>query len=139
MASGWPRGVVYLKLGTGRHDDEQRQARGAVGKMLEERDEGLVGPVEVFDDKHGRSGSRELLEETSPRAEGFLALRWFCGGLQADQQCEAVAQIHARVCGSGSTSVRSSFEEMVSWSSVSKIPAWALTVPSRALKLIPSP
>ena len=95
--------MALLDLGTSGHDDEQRQSGGALGEVLEERDERRVGPVQVLDHQDGGSRRSDLLEEASPRGEGLLALGRFGGGLQAHEGARR-SLIQVRVCGSASVS-----------------------------------
>jgi hypothetical protein len=60
--------------------------------VLEEVEQRVVGPVEVFDDEHARVGRGHLLEVSPPRGERLLAARGDAVALRADERGEARLQ-----------------------------------------------
>ena len=112
-APGWPGGVALLDLGPGRDDDEQRQPRGALGEVFEERDERLVGPMEVLDHEDRRtvaaicSRKRRHAVNASSRWGGSVSVSKPTSGARR-------SLIQVRVCSSGSVSAWSSLAETVS-------------------------
>jgi hypothetical protein len=47
--------MLLLQLGTSGAEEEQRHALRPVGQVLEEREQGVIGPVQVLEDEHGRA------------------------------------------------------------------------------------
>ena len=108
-----PGGMALLDLGTGSRDEEEREPGAVGGEVSEEGDQGVVGPVEVLHDQHGRAGVRDRLEEPAPGGEGLLLLRrarWWSRGRPVARPGPC---IQARSSGSGSVRTASSFADSV--------------------------
>ena len=102
--------------------------------MLQEREHGVIGPVEVLDDQHQRAIGGHALDERAPGGERLFPV----GGrrLQADERQHPFAQ--PGLVGPGGTTA-SSFAAAVAGESDSRIPACAFTISPSAQKVIPSP
>ena len=55
-------------------DDEDRMVASPIEQILDERDEALVGPVDVLEHHHERPLLGEPLEEAPPGREEILAV-----------------------------------------------------------------
>ena len=73
-APGGPVGVAVVQLGPGEHDHEQGVAPGPVEQVVDEVEQGRVGPLEVLEHQHGRGPLAEALEEPPPGREQLVAL-----------------------------------------------------------------
>ena len=88
---GGPAGVALGELGTGGADEQHREPVRVLHEVPDEREHRLVGPVDVLEHEHGRTGRGDGLEEPPPRGEQLLPL---CGrgGLYADQGSQPLLQ-----------------------------------------------
>ena len=68
-----PALVQLGQLRAGRPDHQQGSTFGPIGEALQERQHGVIGPVEILEHEHRRVGTRDPLEEPSPGGERFLA------------------------------------------------------------------
>ena len=108
--------------------------------MVEEVEQAVVGPVEVFEHQHERPPLRERLEQATPGGE-----RLFAALARGSVECEQQPQVtldplglprvgdevaHCAVRASPPPSPRRR---------VSRIPAWALTISPSAQNVTPSP
>ena len=69
------RRMAFVELGPGGAQEQERQACDPVGQVLDEREEGVVRPVQVLEHQHGRSLGGETLDEAPPGRERFLERR----------------------------------------------------------------
>ena len=85
--AGCPGRMLLVQLGAGRAEDEQRHALRPVGQVLEEGEQGVVCPVQVLEDEHGRALCGQRFQEAPPGRERLL----LGGGLRrrADERGEA--------------------------------------------------
>ena len=66
--------MALEQLGTRRADHKQRHTLAAIGEVLQKGEHRVVGPVQVLEYEDGRTILRDLLQESSPSGEEFLAL-----------------------------------------------------------------
>jgi hypothetical protein len=135
VQAGGERGVAVEQLRPGRADEEQRHALDLVGEVLEEGEHGFVRPVDVLEHEHRRRLFGHCLEERPPGGKELFPLR-LRRRVDADERQQALPQPFAI---GPSASTAPSFVVAVSWSSVSRIPVWALTISPSAQNVIPSP
>ena len=64
--------VRLEELRAGGADDEQRRVARRVGEVLEELEQGRLGPVDVLDHDHERPVAGETLEDAADRPEDLL-------------------------------------------------------------------
>ena len=108
--------------------------------MLDEVQEGIVGPVDVFEHENRGALVGERLEEPAPGSERFRpfgAVRDI--GRDADQWLHPVPEPSRPAVIPSGSSQASSFDFAVAESSESRIPAWPLTISASAQKVMPSP
>ena len=67
-----PPGRALVQLGPGGAQNEQRNARRPVDEVLDEREQLLVGPVQILEDGDQRALRRNALEEALPGPERRL-------------------------------------------------------------------
>ena len=65
-------GLLVEQLGAGGADDEQRHAARPLHELVDEVEQSLVRPVEVFEDEDQRPLSGQLLEEAAPGRERLV-------------------------------------------------------------------
>ena len=61
--------MALVELGSGGSDDEERNTLGPVGKVLQEPEQRLIGPMEVLEDQHSRAFVGKVLEKAAPGCE----------------------------------------------------------------------
>src|SRR5437660_3033650 len=71
-----PAGAPLEELGACRADDEQRHAADAFGQRVDEVEQLVIGPLQVFEDEYERSPLGKCLNEAAP---GGKAVRPFAG------------------------------------------------------------
>ena len=89
--TGSPSGAAFVQLAPRGAHDQQRNPLRPLGQVLEEREQGLIGPVQVLEYEDRRVRGRESLQEAPPRREQLLPL----GGrrsLDADERRESLDQ-----------------------------------------------
>ena len=86
--------MTLEQLRSGRADDQQRDALGPVGEVLQEREHRLVGPVQVLEHEHGGVLLGDVLQEPSPGREQLLALGGG-GRLDPEQRQQPLAEPRA--------------------------------------------
>ena len=79
-------GAALEELGTRRTEEQERHLPTPVEEVLQEVQQGVVGPVQVLDDEHARPPRRHLLEKPPPRGERLLAARGDAVALRADER-----------------------------------------------------
>ena len=127
--------MLLVQLGTGGAEQEERHTFRPVRHVLEEREEGRVGPVQILEDEHRRPPVGERLQEAPPGGERLL-LRCGLGPTPTSGARRALSQAgRDRPPGSA----RSSFASASSGESVSRMPHSALTISPSAQKAMPSP
>src|SRR5829696_28931 len=90
-AAGPPAGAPVEQLGPGRHHDQQ--VRRAVQQLLDEVEQGRVGPVQVLDHQDQGALPGDQVEEPPPGHEGLLpAGRPLGDGREADQRGQSRLQ-----------------------------------------------
>ena len=57
-----------------RADDKQRHACDPLRQLVDEVKQGIVGPMQVLEDEHGRAPLGKRLEEAAPGGEAFAAV-----------------------------------------------------------------
>ena len=67
------------------HEEQERHLPTPVEEVLQEVEQGFVGPVQVLHDEDARPPRRHLLEEPPPRGERLLAARRDALALRADE------------------------------------------------------
>ena len=127
--------MPLVQLGSGRSDDQERDALGAIRQMLQEREHRIVRPVQVLEHQHRRRASamcsshrRHAVNSSSRSAdERRLDPQQRQQSLAKPGPLLALGQHHVELRGDGGRS------------SDSRIPAWAFTISPSAQNVIPSP
>ena len=70
-----PTRTALEQLRPGRGEDEERDTGHPIDDVVDEVEQVVVGPVEVFEDEHERSTVGERLEEASPGGERLARAR----------------------------------------------------------------
>ena len=79
------------QLRAGRADDEHRNVPGPLDEMVDEVEQAVVRPLQVFEDEHEWAQIRERLEEAAPGGEGLVAaIGRGVGPSQADERTQMV-------------------------------------------------
>ena len=137
-----PAGPSLEELRPRAADDEQRDAAQPVDELVDEVEQAVVGPVEVFEHEHERALLGECLEESPPGGEGLAAAVAAEPGvrLQADERAEVrldpagVVRVVDGILDCEAKLLAASSSESRSW-----IPACAFTTSASAQKATPSP
>ena len=69
-----PAGPAVEQLGASRPDDEEWNGRCPIREVVDEVEEPVVGPVEIFEDEHQRALLGRRLEQPPPGCEHLLPL-----------------------------------------------------------------
>jgi hypothetical protein len=132
---GRPGRSALVELGTGRAEHEQRHPLGPVGQVLQEREEGGVGPVQVLEHEHRLALLRPGLQVAPPGRERlFLRNR-----LRRAPTSSASLALSPSPSRPSASSARSSFAAAFAAESDSRMPHSALTTSPSAQNAIPSP
>jgi hypothetical protein len=128
--------VPVEQLRPGRDHHQQIGRARLVGQLLDELEQGRVGPVQVLDDQDQGALSRDQVEEPPPGREGLVpAGRRLAGGPEPHQRGQSRLQPLALggVTGDGADR-RVEPAATSKGSSDSRMPAWALMISPRAQK-----
>ena len=118
-----------------RAEDEHRYRRVLASKVLEEREQRIIGPVEVLEDEDGRPLLREHLEEPAPGSEQLISLAPR-SGLDAEQREQTLSEPGLLLAGGQDLS---SLAVATDGCPTRGFPACALTISPSAQNAIPEP
>ena len=93
-APPWP-GVE--QLGAGHDQQQQRRVARPVGHVLDEIDEGRLGPLQVIDEQDHRPAAGEGLEDLAHRPEGLLGRHRVARRLQQLGHAATLSEEHYSV------------------------------------------
>ena len=106
--------MLLVELGSGRSDDQDRDALGAIRQMLQKAEHRLVRPMQILEHEHRRPLLGDQLQPSPPRREQLFPL---CrrGRLDSQQRQQSLAkpgsllalgQHHLQLRGDGDRIVR---------------------------------
>ncbi len=126
------------QLGPRGRDHEERHVLDPVGELVDEVEQIVVGPVEVFEHEHRRAPLGERLDEAAPGGEALVAR---AARAPRGRRAAAAATPPTRVVvrGTAAATVSCSLRSASAAVSVSRIPACALTISPNAQNAPPSP
>jgi hypothetical protein len=75
-----------VQLGSGGAEEHDGVADRPVREVVDEVEQAGIGPVQILEDEHERSGLGERLEQTTPRREGLLPAGASCRRLERQQR-----------------------------------------------------
>ena len=124
------------------HDDEDRNASGPVDQVVDEVEEPVVRPVEILEDEDERAlfGEPSKNRRQAANASGRLISVQLLLALDSDERAEVTLDplgfgvVNQLTHAVSQLALRSRRGE-----SVSRIPAWALTISPSAQNETPSP